>query len=652
MRNKSELHATMAATRTFNDDQVYALVQLFKLAPTTLAIRQRIPADRALQHGLVFVTPDGQLLAEIPEQVYDAAMNCYGNRADLFNQTFYKSFSTVRDANPLDLVLDQIMHYFTTYGAEALGLKIPTYVPMQELEIPETMVTRKGFKFVVIQFASTEDCIARLNKYLTTLTAPSPSIRNSIETLLPFVTLPTDDIKSFEIQVIQHKRLGTVPKAPVNQLRYLVYVTTGETLIIKNRRLRETIKSAAYRNGNTAVQILLECESTGLASIFLRYKPLFLAFKAHQGCAPLINRLRRLADTYHKPLSNVTLQNLTAITSAADRAMVISKASTRDLIKVLNSVRTRIEGTHPGVYAIRNGRTFVKEDGLAENNSRALINLGILIHQAIVARLRDTIGGKYFYMPDYIDYAVPTSEKQFVGAMPYGTCIYGPDNGAFTFGVQWFNQKGQRIDIDLHMNSATQHFGWNAGYRQGAEIIYTGDQTDAPLPKGAAEAFWFTPQEDDPYIVTANLYSGCEDCEYKIFMTTEKPGKTGGRYEAQDRKYTYNPNTALFPAMPMKFTGDAHAYTLGMFVGSTFYFYGGTLSNGIVPSANYKQFIEGLAAQLDAKVMIRDLIEECGGFIISDTDNMTTEELAEVISLAPEDLTVDTLLNIVDGVIE
>jgi hypothetical protein len=661
MLDKTNYRKAIASAKSFDGEQIYSLIQLFKIAPVMRDQNELVmPAEKGLQNGIIFVSSDGDIMEKIPVNVFNAAINLYGNNKDLFNKTFYNSFAKVRDANPLELVFDQIAHYFSTYGAEAMGISIPTYVPAQALtEVPEAIFTNKNFKFLVIQFKTAEDCIERLNKYLATLTAPSQAILASIKKLLPLVTIDTDDIKSFEIQVMQHTRLGTVPKHPVNQLRYLVYRTTDQTLLIKNKALRTLIKDAALRTDREkASRILLSCDPIGLASIFLRFKPIFLAYKSHKGCAPIINKLRRLAKDYHQPMNAASLQNLTSVTDPTVQAQIISKATTRELIKVLNSVRSRlaVEDATPGVFSIRNGRTFVKENGIVPNPY--LGRLGNLLQQAIVSRLRDTLSGKTFYMPEYIDYAVPTTEKQFVGNIPYGTRINGVPGGAFTIGVHWFNQKGKnnynpdgRVDIDLHLNSATNHYGWNGTYTDGSDIIYTGDLTDAPKPLGAAEAYWFSPQDGVQYIVTANLFSGPSETEYKMFMTEVKP-KVNNYDRRQRSPYTYNPNESLFPAIPLKFNGDEKSQTIGMFADGGFYFYGGTLANGIVPSANYQQFLEGLTAQLDTKVLLRDLIEACDGSIITDTDHLTTEELADVVSLAPEDITVETLLNIVDGIAE
>lgn len=645
MYNKTLI--SKAVRNAFTDEQVAAFVRLFKVAPASAASSKLVSAQDAIEKGIIFTSKDGTIQEFIPSIAANAAFNLYGNDTKLFNQTFYKSFGTVRDASSFKLLFDQIAHYMTTYGAESLGVKVPTYVPIQALDLPENTFNEK-FKMVVIRFLPDEDCFAMLDSYLKNLTAPSENVLEAVKSILMFAKIPTDDIKSFEIQIIKHQMDGTVPSNPVSQLRYMIYLATGGTLVIKNRMLRESIKNSNSRDTLTTFNILAKCDKTRLASIFLRYKPLFLAFKTHKDCAPVINQLRRLADTFHKPLSNVTLQNFTNLRAAEDKAEVIKTASNRDLIKLLNSIYNRMMVTEPtpGVFAIRSGRTFVKEDGVLPA-SRVLDRDAQTVLNALTARLKPVLNGKTFFYPSYIDYSVPTSEKQFIGNIPYGTCVSADVDGAFTAGIHWFDEKNGRVDIDLHLNSATRHFGWNAGYRDGSDILYTGDQTAAPLPSGAAEAYWFTPTEEEPFILGANLYSGSPDVPFKFFMTDVKP-----EHGRQSAKYTYDQNASLFPAIPMKFAKESNDMTIGLFIGHNFYFYGGTLSSGIVPSANYEQFIKGLSAQIQSKSNLRTLLTLCGANLITDgagLADLTPEKLAEVISLTPEDITAETLFDIIDG---
>lgn len=622
-------------------EQVESFIKLFKMLPQHGMTERFHPMDEIANYGLIFVDVNGKMMLNVGDIGSKAARAFYGTETRLFNETFYKSFATVRDADPMTLLFDQILHYMTTYGAEAAGIKIPTYVPVQALNIPKNSI-KNGFKFTVICEATIDACIERLNDYLKSLTAPSEEIKRYLMPILGLTTVKTDDIKSFEIQVIKHKMDGTVPQSPVNQLRYLVYMTTNETLLIKNKYLRQSIQNA--NTGDLAYNILSKCDMTGLASIFLRYKPIFLAFKQHNKCAPIINYLRRLADTYHKPLTDESLQNFTSLTSKEARDRVLKKATNRDLIKLLDAMYARcgIDETMPGVYAIRNGRTFVKEDGL-KPGTKETHHIADYVLDVLLSRIGDSLKNKVYYLPEYVEYVVPTTEKQFIGNIPYGSSISIVPESAFTAGVHWFNQKDDRVDIDLHLNSATQHLGWNAMYRDGSEIIYTGDQTNAPMPHGGAEAFWFEPK-GETYVLSVNLFSGPDQTEFKLFMTNVKPNGE----DCQRRNYTFNPNESLFPAIPLKFDKGSHDMNIGVFCKNSFYFYGGKLSNGIVPTANYKQFIDGFTAQITSKCNLRTLLELAGAKVITSLEGITPEMAPLITSLAPEDLTVDTLFDIID----
>lgn len=626
--------------KDYKSNETRVLISLFKVAPALDNYSgDKVNFVKCVQNGLLFLNTDGTILQNIPHSYFIQANDLYGTATFRCNQTFYKSFATVRDISPEQHLVDQLMHYFSTYGLESLGLSAQPYVPIQELQIDGWDI--KTDKLVVIRLVDNDTITELINKFAANTVAPSQRTIYDFVPLMKYITIPTEEIKSFELQIIKHDMDGTVPQNPINFLRYLVYKTTGQTLLIKNCKLCGMIK----RNANNPMvapmveRIFVKGNEVQLASIFLRYKPIFLAYKAYPGCRSKINRLRRLADKYHKPLSDMSVQNMTKLIREGrfdDVQTVISKASNRELIKLINALNMSCMATNdtPAVYSIRNGKTFVKDNAYKPIDICNSAHGVSVIVEELRRRLTPVLSGKKFYLPIYIDYAAPVTEKQFTGNIPWGTLITDTPDNNFTAGVCWMNQKGQRVDIDLHLNSATQHFGWNGGWRDASDILYTGDQTSAPEPNGAAEAFWFNPNTDD-YIMGVNLFSGPKDTAYKMFMTSVKP-------DVVRKKYTYNSADALFPPIPMNF-GDEHQQTLGIFVKDYgFYFYGGAISSGVVPTANYEQFIEGLKYKLTHTYTMSELLGACGAIEVSSVDEDT-------IDLSPESLTVTTLLDIVDG---
>lgn len=644
----------------YSKAEKYGMAKLFKVVPMTMFVRSgdMVSLYQCVRRGFIVATEGGTVVEVIPKTVYNLLDQLYGTDALALNNTLHRSFADLATMSAEQYYTQQLLHYFSTYGHEALGFAANPWVPMDQQRLP--MFRLNVDKLVVIHVADGGMIVDLINKYALSTVAPSSEIISAFRPLMHRITIPTDDIKSFELQVIKHDMDETVPSTPIGILRYLVYKTTGETVLIKNSALIAKIKDGIQGGKEAAcAQVILgRANKTELASIFLRYKPIFLAYKVYPGCAPIINKLRRMADTYHRPASDINIRNFTKLAFAGrqeDCAAVIEAASNRELVKLANHLGARIatggNGVQPGVFNVRNGRTFVKAEAFDDDQVKLvnIYNWLTLICDVLSVRLSQTLRDKVFVLPDYIDYAAPVSEKQFTGNIPWGTRITAALNGAYTTGVHWFDHK-VRTDIDLHLNSATEHYGWNGGHRDGANLIYTGDQTAAPKPLGAAEAYWFD-ASNGTFILSANLFSGSDDgCPFKLFMSLQKPSDVS----VVNRKYVFNENEAVFPPIPMKFEKGQNSMTLGLFAEGSFYFYGGAITDGIVPSTHYENFIKGLVGKVQNQWLISELLNQAGAIVVPDlnTDELTDEQKANAIDLSPAALTATTLLEIVDGTIK
>ena len=644
----------MDTTLKPTDELVSYIAGLFKAVPSA-ALEQdgrTMSVLECAQSGFVVVR-DGNPTA-VPERLFNAVNQLYGVGTSGFNETFHKSFGTVADMAPGEYFLHQLLHYFTTYGAEAAGIDVPTYVPVEELRLPEGMLPAD--KLTVIRALADEELVKQMNRFALTVKAPNKQQKEAMRLFLPYVTAATEGMASFEFQVMAHEARGTVPEDAVSVLRYLIYRTTGETLLIKSPRLIETIREAGKFADGTARNILLHADQTALSEVFLRYKPIFLAYKHYRGCAPVINRLRRLAVRHHRPLSDEAFQNVIQLalagrTDAVER--LLSRAENRDLVKLTNAVLLRLFARHetPGVYAIRNGRIFVRAGALRPANTmgdRAVKILLSLLNRAweiLAERLRPTIAGKTFFIPEYINYAVPYTEKQMMGHIPYGTRITTELDGAFTAGIHWVNEQGERTDIDLHMRSKMEHFGWNSDFRREDKIIFTGDQTDAPEPNGAAEAFYFEPAEDDIYILSANQFAGPSRAKFEFVVTTQKPTEE----DLRERSFTYDPAKIAFAPVPLQFN-DGKDMSVGMFIGKSLYIYGGALGDGIVPHENSSDLIDGMRHVLVSRPGLADLLLASGANVVDDMGKLPEGVDAEgVVDLSPQAVTSSLLFSLIDG---
>lgn len=646
------------------DAQVMAMLDLYKIAPASAnhatelvtAYDFTTPSEQ-LERGILFVDKNC-LAVPVDTTIFDMAAVLYGIDPKALNATFYKSRDEVMARSAFHLFVDQIIHYMGTYGREAAGLKPITIIPMQEINVPEVDLSK--MKVTVIRLVSDGQICDEVVKTLNTTKTPSKRIVNSIRELLPLVHyLIIDDIRSFELMTLACDQRGVVPTAGKNFLRFLIYKTINTTMIVNNPRTAKAIREAANRVGDQTFQLLNKANKVSLSAIFLRYKNLFLAFKTHNGCAPIINQLRRMANTYHSPLSDVNVQNyinLALCGREKDMEKVRAGMDNRELVKVMNAMALRMAVTCScdAVFNVRNGRAFCKADGYQEltiGEYDRLYDAQQDLWDTLIARM-PSLKGKGFYIPEYIEYPIPTTEKQFTGNYPWGTriCMLGDDftsPAPITVGVQWVNpEDDESVDLDLHCFSQTgQHFGWNASYKSGqGEVVYSGDMTNAPRPNGAAEAFWVKDM-DCAIIFTLSEYRGPDNMDFKLALSSEKVTET-----RRDSGFVMDPNELLFPPVPLRFQ-DNTCMTLGYLSGETFVLYGGNLSDGAVPAEHFSRYIDGIRYQQRAKATISSLLIACGAVIYNTPEERdeAVERGVPITDLSPEALTASSLMDIIDG---
>ena len=239
------------------------------------------------------------------------------------------------------------------------------------------------------------------------------------------------------------------------------------------------------------------------------------------------------------PLNLVTQKRLTN-----DDIRWLDNATVFAIFRALSACYQRRVSIEHFTYNIRNGKIWVKD---AKKYNKALIKEN---YKFLMGYLKSKINlqGKKIYIPKNIGYALPISEKSFVGNIPVGTSFYG---NKLAVGVYWRNDWGA-VDLDISGLNIGGKVGWDSAYNMEDELYYSGDITYAP--NGAVEYLYANEGLSEPTLVINNVYEGNKDCKYKLII---------GKGDKISVPYMMNPNN-LFVDLTTK--SAAKQTILGMFM--------------------------------------------------------------------------------------
>lgn len=598
---------------------------------------------RAASQGIVFApeTTEGYN----SEELNDILRFLEGLSPEDMNKTFHKSVAKVLTADMATLVAEQILHYFTTYGFEALGIRDDfIYIPSEILEIPE--VTEEKIPLFVIHAFTKEEIEGFVLMLVSSGVALSATSVKDVSCIVnnygkDFAEEVSRKSKNREVSAAVASDWGFLPEDPVDFLRLVVAKATGKTLLIKNKELLDALKMQAY---NREVKPLFDKYIANggarkLASIFNRFKQIFLAFRSNKDLRPTINLIGRLSKTYHTPLHEDPLATVTrdlahGTFDGLKFAEFIRRPQVTAFRKVraLNSIFYRMAAPSDSiVYRIRNGKSYATELGADQklafsDNTMLAVDL---LTSSIIGGMKN-VRGKKFYIPTGVSYKAPASEKSFVGMLPFGSKIR--TNEKVVVAIYWKNEGETRTDLDFKLTDiGGESIGWDANYRTG-NIAFSGDVTNAP--EGATEAFYVGSKFSG--LMTVNLFSGNQR-KFK-FIVARHDGKK------IDRNCFIDPNKVLF-SFDVEIPENQRQVTIGFLdvsEGAEITLF--QASNGIERSfsSNTPKAKNALAYYQNAytfSTTMEFLIRNAGGIIVDNKESCD-------VSLSPEDLTKNTFTDL------
>jgi len=569
-----------------------------------------------------------------------------GLTEEQLNSSFHKSWKKVRDANIEQLVIEQLIHYFTTYGFKELGIysEESVYIPNEKLEIPELDI--KGISLVLIKGYTKEELKEKILNLLNSGIALNEETMTNVVNVCLFVELNEKEIKLIknkEVKTSLYDYLGLVPENPTEFLRYIIYKATDKTLLIKNKTIIEEIKSK--KNLDVLGLFVKYKNQHGLeklAEIFYRFKPLFLAFRTNCQLKNIINKIRRLAIKHHKPMKSDLLNDVTGILKngnkicAKDLDKALSKANTFRKIRLAYALKYRTKNTESILYKIRNGKGYATKFNFKQKTAAKNILKTVL--DSIIKDLNKNVKGKKIYIPSNVTYTLPATEKQFTGDFPSGS--YVSVSKDMIVGIHWENVPGHSIDLDLSLlNEKNGKIGWDSCYRtEERDILFSGDITDARRPKGASELFYIKRQTMNNFIILVNYYNFNSSVEvpFKIIVGKEEPKNFGNNY-------MINPNNVICIA---KSKINNTQKILGLLTitttGCKFYFAETYLGKSITSSGN--DFITNSRKYLSSfyrnTISLNHVLKEAGAILVKDKDDCD-------LDLSPESLEKDKIINLI-----
>ena len=570
----------------------------------------------------VYIMPEARQYLD--ERLKGFCTREFGNNVVHYNRTaLFKSFKDVDRANVERLLVDQLDHYLSVYTQTEEMSSKPinsslVYVPVKsETYECEPFI----FNTTVISIITEEELIKRATDLLSSGIALNSATQESLINIFKAYKDKFDinAIKNKEFLMYVCKELNLVPKKAEQLLRYCAYRITSNPMIINSARERKNLYSRIYFYTTTINRILKQyVEENGIEPIaqqFNRYRKLWIILKhAGKDTASIINRARKLSNKLNCPhklqvLDRINDKNI----DIEDVKKELEKVTVFKKFSLLNAIYNA--KSNDKMYVIRNGRTY---STTKEHTSKASFKIKNLIFSSIKKDIGKNIKGKRFYIPEGIMYAVPTSQKNFIDNIPMYT-RYKMDKNSI-IGIHWTNSEDGRVDLDLHYTSKNIHIGWNSRFDSKENILYTGDLTDAPAPKGATEAFYIKDTlKDDFGMISVNNYSGNPGL-FEFFIGADPDKKI------YDRNGIINAENLAF-----KFTGlsmnDDNEKCFGIVDSQKdsreFIFIDNSSGFDRVPaySAQKEVMLSAIRSMAKNRLYLNELIEKLGGEIVLDKES-------------------------------
>jgi len=545
-----------------------------------------------------------------PDICDDSVLEFINSQSVNYNSTFYNTWEDIIYKNRFELLIDQLIHYCSTYGTDFKG---EPYIPNDNnIELPPLTNLK------VILPITKEELSSKCFKMLTSGIALKQETIEELLIILDYlsININIDEVKNKEAKMFLYKKLDLLPSEPTEMVRYLVYLSINKTLLIKDKETLDLIKLSNF-NINPYVE---RFGVDKLSSVFNRFKDIFLSFKkcGYKLNSSIVNKLRKKSIKNHKPLKIGYFENLLIkeINNFDELRVKLSELNNYKKILLLQTIKIRLKNLDNRFFGIRNSKLWVKPDCKILNiNKNYLNSLYTIIYESLVNSLK--YKSCKIKLPKGINLTLPTSEKSFSGNYPLGTSFDLSDSDNI-LGIYWREEDGAR-DLDLSLVSINgEKYGWNSSYyNSNKSIIYSGDMTSAN-PE-AAELF-YTSSNFNPCIIKINLFNGENKSKFKFFLAKEK-------INSLTRGYMVDPDNILFT---IDSEMDSKEKMLGVISENKFILSQFRTGKGRISYNSVTDLYTGYSlSTLDCYVNLKELLIDCNFTIVEENEDLDLSNISK-----------------------
>jgi hypothetical protein len=589
--------------------------------------------ESCIKNGYVLdrsINPNKKLLKVINE-----VLGLSGEKA---NAAFHKSWMTIQESSLEILITQQMMNYLSTYGFEAKGIYNDNtiYIPNELLNIP---AISKDIPITVVKAMTADEVLDAIIKLASGIALSEDSLQDIM------VIVKTNkydsgfikEIKNRELMALLNDYYSIVPADPVEFLRYVISKLTDESLLIKNKDLITKIENS---NGKFLDLLMIDAPAN-LASIFFRFKPLFLAMKKISKNKIFFNQLRRKANDLHVPMPQDYLGDITSLIKNNNLDLdelesQLKKANVFRKIRLAYALKYRLDYKKSILYKVRNGTGWATDFEWSSDYDLITQKAFDLVIASVIEDIKANVEGKNFYIPKNVFYALPATEKQFTGNLPTGTYVSVPED--IVVGIHWQNTT-RRIDLDLAVIGESGKMGWDAAYKSiGNKVLFSGDMTSAPAPLGATELFYLKKGGQEPRILTVNYYNFSKEdaVDCKILVAHEKPKNFKQNYMVDINNIVASANIKISKkqniiGLVLSIDGENRIYFCNTSVGNSI------TSNANAQATHIRKYLIGITK---SSIDFRDILIKAGANVCNEIPD------DDYIDLSPEALDKSSILNL------